>query len=155
MSDEAGGRRQAFEQLSPNRRPQQRLPQVVGALPSTPLAQRRNIDARRPHSSGSEMGTAGSPKRPAWEADGFKLTEQIQEMLVSLHGRVAGLEKGLGGEEKSVGEMKERLQMMEMEHAAMRAEQKTFCTSERLLHLERDVSQKLHRCVCAVSKECT
>lgn len=66
-------------------------------------------------------------------------------MLISVHSRLTGLEKGAQGEEKSVSELKEKLQLVEMDHAAMRAEQKSMATQERILQLERDVTQKIHR----------
>jgi hypothetical protein len=41
--------------------------------------------------------------------------------------------------------VRERLQVVEMEQAASRAEQRTLATSEAVLQLERDVAQQLHR----------
>lgn len=64
---------------------------------------------------------------------------------MSMHGRLTGLEKSAQGDERAVGEMKERLQLVEMDHAAMRAEQKSMATQERIVQLERDVTQKIHR----------
>ena len=42
-------------------------------------------------------------------------------------------------------QVRERLQVLEMEQAAARAEQRTLATSEAVLQLERDVAQQLHR----------
>ena len=150
-----------FGQISP---PKQRLPNVAGArIPSPSNNRRRPPSRNRPQSAGSEqagrgVGGArnaeggrragdGSPSRPRalWEGEAYTLSEQVQEMLISVHSRLTGLEKGAQGEEKSVSELKEKLQLVEMDHAAMRAEQKSMATQERILQLERDVTQKIHR----------
>ncbi len=41
--------------------------------------------------------------------------------------------------------MRERLQLLEMDQSAARAEQRTLATTESVLQLERDVAQQLHR----------
>ena len=47
--------------------------------------------------------------------------------------------------ETSSTQVRERLQVVEMEQSATRAEQRTLATSEAVLQLERDVAQQLHR----------
>ena len=42
-------------------------------------------------------------------------------------------------------QVRERLQLLEMDQSAARAEQRTLATTESVLQVERDVAQQLHR----------
>ncbi|KAJ1491053.1 hypothetical protein T484DRAFT_1883462 [Baffinella frigidus] len=72
------------------------------------------------------------------------LTQQVQELLVGIHGRVHTLEKESSRSTNETSGLRERLQTVEMENSALRAEQKGMAPSERMSLLERDVAQKLH-----------
>jgi len=72
------------------------------------------------------------------------LTHQVQELLVGLHGRVLMLEQDLGGARRDKELLQERLQGLELDNVALRAEVKMLAPGEKVANLERDVAQKLH-----------
>jgi hypothetical protein len=147
------------------------LPGVRGATPPgggrAPLAgRRRPRSGRRAEAQGEPDGSrspqirseaaGGDRPLPRFRADeggaGQKvleqevqhLTHQVQELLVGLHGRVLVLEKDLTGARRDKDALQERLQGLELDNVALRAEIKVLAPGERVANLERDVAQKLH-----------
>jgi len=134
-----------------------RLPGIRGATPVRPRSRRTNAggDQRGSHSPqqreeqppqppsrfGNEEGGAG---QKVLEQEVQHLTHQVQELLVGLHGRVLMLEQDLSGTRRDKDQLIERLQGLEMDNVALRAEIKVLAPRERVANLERDMAQKLH-----------
>ena len=149
-----------------------RLPVIRGATPPpggrAPLrGERRPRSGRRPNvdAPGEQRGSQSPPRRglgvgdeqPPRFGDGEggagqkvleqevqHLTHQVQELLVGLHGRVLMLEQDLGGARRDKDLLQERLQGLELDNVALRAEVKMLAPGEKVANLERDVAQKLH-----------
>lgn len=69
---------------------------------------------------------------------------QVQELLLGLQSRVDRVEKTADGGAGELVKLREKLQHVELENAAMRAEQRALAPSDKLMQVERDVAQKLH-----------
>ena len=145
-----------------------RLPNIRGATP--PVGARRPRSGRRVNAEvqGEQRGSR-SPQDPRGVAPGDgqppiqrfggeeggagqkvleqevqHLTHQVQELLVGMHGRVLMLEQDLNGTRRDKDLLLERLQGLELDNVALRAEVKVLAPGERVANLERDMAQKLH-----------
>jgi hypothetical protein len=138
-----------------------RLPVVRGATPPagarrprSALRANRQPDSQSPPKNLVPGGGWPPPPRFGNEESGAgqrvleqevqHLTHQVQELLVGLHGRVLMLEQDLNGTRRDKEMLLERLQGLELDNVALRAEVKVLAPGERVANLERDMTQKLH-----------
>ena len=101
-------------------------------------------DERRAPARFGRDGNEGGAGQRVLEQEVQHLTHQVQELLVGLHGRVLMLEQDLSSSRRDKDALTERLQGLELDNVALRAEVKVLAPGERVANLERDMTQKLH-----------
>uniref|UniRef100_A0A7S0EBY9 Uncharacterized protein n=1 Tax=Hanusia phi TaxID=3032 RepID=A0A7S0EBY9_9CRYP len=127
------------------------LPEIQ--KPGAPPQERNKRGEGRPrsrHNDGKERREIHTPTGRPDEKHGQRaqvqniLELEAQELLLGLYGKVSAMEKDLSSASRDNQQLRERMMALEVENASLRADNKMLAPHEKLLQLERDLSQRLH-----------